>query len=80
MTPSELDGLVVAGAEALNLDIPLWMRAAIVAHGGGHPAICHQFALNLCLEAGVFRRAAERTTIPDDAFARARAATPTTLI
>ncbi|MFD0746376.1 hypothetical protein ACFQ1L_34455 [Phytohabitans flavus] len=80
MTPDELDRMLVAGAAALNVDIPLWMRLGIVEHAGGHPAICHQFALMLCVEADVYQRSPQRRTIPDEAFARARARTPTTLL
>jgi hypothetical protein len=80
MTPDELDGLLVAGAQVLNVEIPAWMRRSIVAHAGGHPSICHQFALTLCLEAGVHRRMPVLTRIPDDAFAPALVRTPTTLI
>jgi hypothetical protein len=80
MTPDELDALLVAGAGVLNVEIPAWMRTGIIAHAGGHPSTCHQFALTLCLEAGVHRRMPAPTRIPDDAFARARARTPPTLI
>lgn len=80
MDSGELDRMLAAGADKLNVDIPAWMRREIIEHANAHPAICHQFALTLCLEAGVHRRVPQRLTIPDDAFARAHARTPQTLI
>jgi Cdc6-like AAA superfamily ATPase len=66
MTLAELESIVRAGGDLLNIDAS--HSAPFIAHrAGGMPGIAHQLALESFVDAGIFAKAAEREELPSSA-------------
>lgn len=52
MTNDELSEIVISGQDLLNVDMTRLIKP-IVRFSAGVPGVCHQLALNVCLEKGV---------------------------
>ena len=55
MTNDELSEIIVNGQDLLNIDLTN-LIGPIVNYSVGVPSVCHQLALNVCLEKGVFAK------------------------
>lgn len=62
MTDEEIDAVVRGGEQLLNVNFG-GTRELIVAYSVGVGSICHQLALNCCLEAGIERKLGDRRDI-----------------
>lgn len=61
MTDEELDTILLNGQQLLNVDLSELVNP-VVQYSAGLPAVCHQLALNVCLEDGILATQDKRTT------------------
>jgi len=67
MTDTEIARIVSSGATLLNVDMSA-LSTVIVQYSVGMPSVCHQLALNACLEKGIERTMAEEFIFEDVDF------------
>lgn len=67
MTDDELGSIILGGQILLNLNLSA-VRPAFVRYSMGVAAVCHQLALNACLNAGVERTEVTTMTLGPDAI------------
>jgi hypothetical protein len=65
MTTEELAEIILNGQALLNVDLSP-IAADIVNYSVGMPSVCHQLALNSCLEKGISVKAHSRVTLTRD--------------
>jgi hypothetical protein len=65
MTAEELAEIILNGQALLNVDLSP-IAADIVSYSVGMPSVCHQLALNACLEKGISARARDRPRLTRD--------------
>lgn len=57
MTEAEILKIIEKGTSALNLVFPDSVKKSIAKYSSGLGAVCHQLCLNLCIAAGISKRA-----------------------
>lgn len=65
MTAEELAEIILNGQSLLNVDLSP-IAADIVNYSVGMPSVCHQLALNACLEKGIVFRTRNKVTLTRD--------------
>jgi hypothetical protein len=65
MSEDELDAILRNGQDLMNLDFSP-ISEEIVRYSMGVPSVCHQLALNVCLESGEMLTSPERREFGDD--------------
>lgn len=65
MTAEELAEIILNGQSLLNVDLSP-IAADIVNYSVGMPSVCHQLALNVCLEKGISFRTRDKVTLARD--------------
>lgn len=71
MSEEEINGIIVKGTNALNLEFPSAVQKVISQYSSGLAAVCHQLCLNMCMAANVDQTLEIRTELSIDNLEKA---------